>query len=464
MAETISTTEPSSATNGFKRHRWRPEFLAWGVLIAFCCVSLLLCTTISFTIYNYFFRSTIPLEAELQVARGTVGITSPASLEESAERASRLISSLTTISTDEQSLGILSFTDELGSLYAHITSRPETHFTLLRSARPRFNMGGNDLIIELGQLRGRLDILIIERLDYEVRVRVLGPGESIATLSYPGRYEIEADESGIRLLNHSALFARLQGNESSRLVPKGYRASVIADDDSKVSLQAAYTNLVNDPSFARYFEFVADDAPENARWSCASISDIASDTLGQHRSATINGLETIRFLRQGEIAGHGETRCFYQFLGEMGEMGLAVNEYDYLGIQATILIQGQSLSRCGFRGSECPVMLRLDYVDRGGGTRRWFQGFFIPHADDSEQNNPLRCSNCPALHERVSAKTWYQFDSGNLFSIFPDDTRPQELINLQVYASGHEYDVFLAELSLHVSAGADSGAANEESP
>ena len=462
MAETTSTTEPSSATGDSQHHRWRPEFLAWGVLIASCCVSLLLWTTISFTIYSYVFRSTIPLAAQLQVARGTVGITLPASLEESAERASRPISSLTTISTDEQSLGTLSFTDELGSLYALITSRPETQFTLLRSARPRFSMGGNDLIIELGEVRGRLDILIIERSDYDVRVRVLGPGGAIATLSYTGRYEIEADESNIQLTNHNAVFAQLQRNNSSRPVPKGYRATVIAEEDSKVFLETAYTNLINDPSFARYFEFVADDTPENARWNCASFSDIDSDTQGQHRSATIDGLETLRLIRRGEIAGHGETRCFYQFLGEMGGMGLTVNKYDYLGIQATFLIQEQSLSRCGFRGSECPVMLRLDYVDRDGGTQRWFQGFFIPHADDSEYNNPLRCSNCPALHERVSAKTWYQFESGNLFSILPDDARPQELINLQIYASGHEYDVFLAELSLQVRT--VNSAANEGNP
>lgn len=420
------------------------------MLIVSCCISLLLCTTVSYTVYSYFFRSTTPLEVQLRVARGTVGITLPASLEESAERTEREISSLTTISTDEQSLGTLSFKDDLGSLHAHITLRPETKFTLLRSARPRFRMGGNNLIIELTDLRGRLDILIVERLDYEVRVRVYGPVGTVATLSYPGRYEIEADDSDLLLVNHNALFAQLSGNDNSRLVPKGYRASVISDAEGKITLERAYTNLINDPSFERYFEFVAEDAVENARWSCIDTTDLPNDTQGQYRSAIIDGLETMRFIRRGVIAGHGETRCFYQFLGEMGETGLTVDEYDYLGLQATFLVHDQSLSRCGFRGSECPIMMRIDYFDRAGNSRRWFQGFFIPHADDNEHNNPLRCSNCPALHERVSEKTWYQFDSGNLLSIFPANARPEKLINLQVYASGHQYDVFLSEISLQV--------------
>ena len=450
MPETTDLNAQTSTSSVATGTQWRSEFLVWVILIISCCVSLLLCGTLSYLIYSYFFESTTPLDVQLQVARGTIGITSPTSLEESAERVGRTIESLTTISTDEQSLGILSFSDENDALVANITVRPETNFSHIRSSRPRFSMGGNTLTIEIGDLQGRLDILIIERLDYEVQLRVIGPEDSIATLSYPGRYEIEVNESGLLLTNHSALFTQLQGKENSRLVPRGYAAWISSADISEITLERAYANLISDPTFERYFEFLAENAVSNARWSCININDLANDPLGQFRGATKDGLDTMRFVRLGKIAGHGETRCFYQFLSELGEFGLSVTDYEYVGIQSTFMIQGQSLSRCGFRGSECPIMLRIDYIDREGNDRRWFQGFFIPHPDDNEHNNPLRCTNCPALHERVSAQTWVQYDSGNLFNIFPENVRPEELINLQVYASGHQYDVFLSEISLQV--------------
>ena len=450
MPETVPLQEQYQHTAVELESPARPERLVWAVLVIFCCVSLLLCGSISYYMYRYLFESSTPLEAELQVARGTIGITSPISQEESAERVGREINSVTTLSTDEQSLGILSILDEDGTLFASITIRPETNVTHLRSTRPRFSMGGNDLSIELGDLQGRLDIMIIEQFDYEVQVRVRGPEETVATLRLPGRYQVEVNDAGLVLTNHSALFAQWQSAELSRLIPRGYQVSLSAENENQVTVERSYANLINDPTFERYFDFLAENAVENARWSCINFNDLDNDTPGHFRSASKDGLETMRFVRLGEIKGHGETRCFYQFLSELGEFGLFVSEYEYVGIQSTFMIQGQSLGRCGFRGSECPIMLRIDYVDSEGNDRRWFQGFYIPHPEDNEQSYPLRCSNCPSLHERVSAEIWYQYDSGNLFTILPENARPAELINLQAYASGHQYDVFLAEISLQV--------------
>ena len=133
---------------------WRPHHLAWGVMLAGTCASILLCATVSLYVYSYFFRSTTPVSALLQVTRGTVGITAPASLEESVVRDRRNIDSFTSVSTDEQSLGTLSFRDEQETLYAQITLREGTRFVLNRSVRPRFSMGGNYLEIVINQLSG----------------------------------------------------------------------------------------------------------------------------------------------------------------------------------------------------------------------------------------------------------------------------------------------------------------------
>ena len=445
------------------RRPLRPEMLAWGVLVASCLVSLLFCLSVSFFAYNFFFRSTIPVSANLQVARGTVGIISPGSSEEVAERSARPINNLTTIRTDEQSLGTLSFKDESGMLYAQITLRPETQLTLLRSSRPRFSMAGNDHIIEIDGLVGRLDVLLITQIDINTRVFIHGKREEIAYLNQPGRYEIHVDEDSMQLLNHNAVLSQLRRGEQRRFVPRGYLGDIRADEVEAIALQAAYTNLVDDHDFR---DFLATDEISSL-WQCSNQNDIASDLLGNYRDANIAGLDTLRFVRLGEITGHGETRCIHQFFAEDGTYGIDARQYEHLAIQATIRIQHQSLSRCGFRGSECPIMLRMDYIDGNGSLQRWFQGFYIPQARDSELDNPLRCSNCLALHERVSAQTWYHYDSDNLIPVlFPPGLQPRRLLSLQVYASGHNYDAHLVELSLQARdwPSEDENTATEETP
>ena len=176
----------------------------------------------------------------------------------------------------------------------------------------------------------------------------------MAELNQSGRYEIEGDERGMRLLNHNAPYARLMLDGRSRPVPMGYRASIDLEQDGAYHVEIAYTNFINDPDFTRYFDYLARDEEENARWRCSSVVDLASDAIGVHRKASLNGIDTLRFLRQGDVAGHGANRCYYQFLGSSRTSGLSVSEYDHLGIQATFLIQQQSLSRCGFPRQRMP--------------------------------------------------------------------------------------------------------------
>ena len=52
-----------------------------------------------------------------------------------------------------------------------------------------------------------------------------------------------------------------------------------------------------------------------------------------------------------------------------------------------------------------------------------------------------------AQHERafaaVNPGAWYSYQSDNLFSLIPASLRPASIVNVVMYASGHEYDVFM---------------------
>jgi hypothetical protein len=115
-------------------------------------------------------------------------------------------------------------------------------------------------------------------------------------------------------------------------------------------------------------------------------------------------------------------------------------------LRATFNIQYQSLAVCGQKGSECPLMLQIDYRDENGVGQRWFHGFYA--AENEQLNYPLSCDSCASEHEHVNEKVWYTYDSGNLFNLFPPGKRPVAISNVQFYASGHQYDVYVGEVAL----------------
>src|SRR5262249_15612435 len=108
----------------------------------------------------------------------------------------------------------------------------------------------------------------------------------------------------------------------------------------------------------------------------------------------------------------------------------------------------QSLNACGVDGSECPMMLQIDYSDANGVGHHWIHGFYS--LVQPQLNYPLQCNSCAQEHEHIYANAWYTYDTDNFFNLFPPDTRPVSIANVQFYASGHQYDVYVGEVALLV--------------
>jgi hypothetical protein len=153
----------------------------------------------------------------------------------------------------------------------------------------------------------------------------------------------------------------------------------------------------------------------------------------------------LRLLRGDGAISHGETRCLQSLGTGMG--GLDVSGYNSVSIRATFRIESQTLSACGIDGSECPLMLRMDYIPAGGGDAvSWFHGFYA--FVDPNRLFPQSCLSCNEQHERVTPDTWYTYESHNLFEIFAPEAQPKSILNLRFYASGHQYDVYVNEVML----------------
>ncbi len=81
-------------------------------------------------------------------------------------------------------------------------------------------------------------------------------------------------------------------------------------------------------------------------------------------------------------------------------------------------VQHQSLSACGIAGSECPVMLKLTYVDQDGNDRVWYHGFYTDYSPAA--GGRRICDSCWEPHEQINKDAWYTYESGNLFTDWPE--------------------------------------------
>ncbi len=134
--------------------------------------------------------------------------------------------------------------------------------------------------------------------------------------------------------------------------------------------------------------------------------------------------------------------------------GWNVTRYKSLSLRLKMKINFQDVTTCGFQGTECPVMILVEYCARNDPrctgdnpeVRVWRQGFYAvrPPDDTSLQ----RCDTCPHDHEQINPGAWYIYNSNDLFQEFLEDRKPVSIVRIRVYSSGHQYDVMLADLAV----------------
>jgi hypothetical protein len=134
--------------------------------------------------------------------------------------------------------------------------------------------------------------------------------------------------------------------------------------------------------------------------------------------------------------------------------GWNVTGYKSLSIRLKMKINFQNVNTCGVQGTECPVMILVEYCPpndlRCTGddpvVQVWRQGFYAvrPPDDTSLQ----RCDTCPHDHEQINLGAWYIYNSNDLFREFLEERKPVSIVRIRVYSSGHEYDVMLADLAV----------------
>lgn len=428
--------------------------IAWAVMLGafftFCGV----CALTVYGTYSFLFQSTVPMTAIAQASRGSIGITG-ADLREDVERGTRALGLNNLVRpNDQDSQGAILIQDPYNdnTFVASVTLIGDSTASLRTALRPRFNwsnpfdQGRADYVIEFARLRGDFEVTIADdlpldlaldlytdRTDRRVRVR----------LSEAGWYSIEADGNTVSVASHGGT-ALIYGADSSigYSVTAGSGSIYTVDTDVIRALPREVQLLQN--SQLSPSDTGEGGTPFPANWVCSSRPDVITEPRGNFSAEQLDGREVLRIIRSG-TQSPAQTGCF-QGLPE-GQVWQDISAYEGLSIRTSFYLNYQSLPVCGIEGSECPLMIRLDYINAAGENSFLVYGFYNVPATP-EQRFPQTCANCIREHIRVQEKTWYSFDSGNILAGFLADQRPVAITQLRFYAGGHEYDVRVGRMEL----------------
>jgi hypothetical protein len=417
-----------------------PHRLAWGVLLAafaiFCSIAIVIIAGI-----NYFlFQSAVPIKSMLSLGRGTVGIMELANSIEQIGRNGDMLLTGTVITTDPQSQGTIQFLDPQAAddLVAAVTLHNGSALTLRQAARPRFEWSQTRHVIELGNVSGRFSVTVPSLPGRNVLVNIETGAGAIVNLEGAGRYMINASGDQLSVINREGAATFIPPDlRQGHSIPVD-RQGIIHYSDNTVEQKPGYVNLVKDSSF----QTLNGGQLDLQAWVCGN--DPSDNPSGRYDFLSMNGLLPLRFIRADNATTHGRTSCVQSF-GQGGVDITALN-YNYLGVRATLNIESQSLNACGSDGSECPLMLRMDYIDDTGKGQRWFHGFYSREADP-QSNYRQRCASCIQDHDLINQGAWYTYESPNLLTLL-EETPPVSIVSIWFYASGHQWDVRIGEIAL----------------
>ncbi|MBZ0289597.1 MAG: hypothetical protein K8I30_18385, partial [Anaerolineae bacterium] len=399
-----------------------PQRMAWGVLLLSFAIFCSICIVTGLGLNYFLFQSTVLMETDVQVGRGSVSVNS------STVYSYLSLTSAAELRTDPQAQSTIFFRDsqKADRLIASITIRANTNVTLRRAVRPRFRWSSGSYMIELQDLTGDLDIFIPNDLERDVRLTIQTPQGALADFGSSGQYFVSASESQIRVINRQGQVSLVPANTNQgRAIPVNNLGVISSAGPEEVALLPAVVNLIQNSTFQDVVTTQDDGGTTSlglaTSWGCTNST--TNLPRGSYQAEMQDGRYLLHFLRGENAQTNGETRC-----GTFPGGGYDVRSYSTLVLRAMFKIQFQSLNACGSKGSECPLMLRVDYTDERGAGHSWYHGFYAKL--DPQLNDPKSCDSCTSEHEQVNYNTWYTYDSGNWFTLFAPDMRPATILNV----------------------------------
>jgi hypothetical protein len=390
-----------------------PERLAWIVLLTAFTIFCAIAVGLPLGIRAYVRGATRSQLTRLTPISGTIRVLEPSNEEPIAVTISKDdIPEGAKVIADATSGAFLTFfEDSTLRLYEN------SQIILRKSRAPRFSSGTTPNTIEIDLEGGRLSVGVAPVISRPVYFEVHTPQAVIVLQEGSYSIQVSSEETQIVARVGQATISAL----GQTVTLKQRERTTVATGQPPVGPLPTVRNVIVNGDFQE---------PLDVGWLRYDYKDVAEEAGGQVEITADNARRAARFTREGGNIYHGET-------GIVQTIELDVRDFSYLELRLDVRLLEQSLSRCGYRSTECPVIVRLDYKDVNNNDLHWYHGFYYQDV-----------GTFPVWEaDRIPQNVWYPYESGNLMDLLRD-ARPAYLTSIHIYASGWDYQSIVSNVEL----------------
>lgn len=409
------------------------ERLAWGILVSSFVVCLVVTVAVPVSVRAFIQNAKQLLPVTVQANQGSVRVSNNSDLRRVvlAGEAGLAIEPNTRIQTDEGgTASVFIVPPDDSRLLARLQLYTSSSVWVEEASTPRFGVSDVGQQVRLDLQNGRLRLTLPEFQQRPLTVNIITP-QSTINITTPGTYSIEANGSETQLTVQSGA-AQIQSQEQTLDLQPAQRA-VVRNDTPPSGPFTPEQNLVENGDFSHGLD----------NWAAFAWSlELKDQPSGETQVSTRDGEAVLSFTRTG--VGHADVRI-------QQSINKDVADFTSVRLLLTFRILQQELSVCGFKGSECPLFVRLNYTDEEGVSRIWQQGFYgFGTVDDSTA--PDACLSCAVIqssHLLTTLGQLYVYDVDIAQELARQGFLPPRTIeSVTIVGSGHSFAIEVLEVAL----------------
>lgn len=403
-----------------------PQRLAWSILlISFlsCCALTVGVPAGAMSLINNSSYAAL-INIKLQAGR-TIAFSQPATEADArvVDQSGRDVDEQSTIIVDgdlpSQAFLTIRESDTVTTTLVTMQLYSGARVKIERARIPRFSIATSPIEITIKLLSGRVQLQHEATSSRPVRLEV--QTEHMSSLLTPGAYslEITQDETSLFVRQGAARLTSTAKPETFT-IEANQRTIVRRGEGIVPGLYAPPRDLIRDGRFQSALGNI---------WESISEVYVPGDISGTVRIIGNGANNTLILERPGVGLNWGRTGIRQEILEN-------VSGRTSLQLRVNFSILFQELKVCGGQGSECPLMAKINYRNKEGGTKEWTQGFYAdgtPHMPDLP-DFIVQSADLRTKHIATRLGIAEPFESPNLLETIPDITT----INwIQLYAEGH---------------------------
>jgi hypothetical protein len=419
--------------------RLPPQRIAWLVLL----LSFFLCCALTVGVplgaASYINRSSFPALITVKLQAGRTNVFAPPVTEADARvvgQEGRVVEEGTTVIVDgdipSQALLTILENDSITSTLVSMQLYSGARVRVERARIPRFGIASSAAEITISLLTGRVQIQCQNRGSHGLKMIV--QSDEMSAVLDSGSYSFEISDNDTSLFVRSGMASVTSSAKTETFnIEANQRTIVSKGKEMVLGLYAPPRDLVRNGRF---------QSPLERDWETSADLYVANDVTGTVSIIGTGANSALLLSRPGSGLNWGRTGV-KQMINEN------VSGRSSLQLRINFTILYQELKVCGSQGSECPLMVKINYRNTSGDTAEWTQGFYADGTPRMPDLPDFIVQSAEQRTKHIATRLGVDepYESPNLITALKD----VEYVNyIQLYAEGHALQTQINSVELLV--------------